>query len=1061
MSSYRSYHGLESESELRSETDWEAQSVSTWKVGANDGEGNLLHGHQTDQMIVDEFDEDEPDGLLCEEACPEFACRYCLTSNPECVVKCTICNKWFCNGNQATSGAHIVHHMVRAKHREAALHPKGPLADTALECYCCGSKNVFLLGYVPKKEDFVVVLICREPCLVQNAFKDSQWDTTKWEPLISNRMFLPWLVKEPDMSDKRRLITPSQVAKLEEIWKDNPTATLKDMERIGTMNSGVEEEEETRPVTLRYEDAYQYQHTFAPLVKMEADYDKRMKESQSQQNVKVRWDIALNKKRLAMFYFTKETNDIRLAPGDELRLKHEFGIKHPESGQMVSWECQGTVTKINSQEEVCLELRNAEKKGPWDNELVDGFTVEFVWKSTSFDRMQTAMRIFAVNETSVSGYLYHRLLGHDPEQQEIRQYLNVRHYQAPNLPALNHSQSYAVKKALYSPLQLIQGPPGTGKTVTSATIVYHMCRNAQEHCRQERISPQHAQVLVCAPSNIAVDQLAEKLHKTGLSVVRVVARSREHIPSNVEYLCLHRQIAHLDTADNKQLQRLAELKNRMGGELNAEDEKTMRNLTMKCEKLLLMSANVICTTCVGAGDVRLQQMRFRQVLIDESTQATEPECLIPITNGAKQVVLVGDHCQLGPVIMCKRAAKAGLHQSLFERLVHLNARPIRLEVQYRMHPCLSEFPSHSFYDGSLQNGVTLKDRTYHDMGGFPWPKPSMPMFFYNSTGLEEISVSGTSYLNRTEASNIEKIIAYFLKARIKPEQIGVITPYEGQRSYITTLLQRSATVMQTRGFEEIEVASVDSFQGREKDFIILSCVRSNTNLGIGFLNDPRRLNVALTRAKYGLVICGNAKVLAKVYKGTSLWLNLLAHMKKSDLVVEGPLANLKSSNLELEAAPMRIGGNMMMNGGGPMGPSSGPGFGGNGPQMGGGGYGGMNGGGGGYGYNGNGGPPVNNQNYGGNVNQNVNAQQGGYMNNNDGGGGPQQNNYNDGGPYGNQPNGATMNGYSNGNGMGGGPPGGGPQHYGNYGGPPQYGAQQLPDGLVGAPRSYLSSNQRW
>ncbi|CAD7933886.1 unnamed protein product [Amoebophrya sp. A25] len=909
MSSFRSFHGLDSESELATRDD-DLHSVSTWKVGGTGlhaGE-DLLGGERLE--VVDEFDEDDPEEILCEEAAATHACRYCLAANPECVVKCNVCNKWFCNGTSGTGGSHIVNHLVRARHREAALHPDGPLKDTALECYCCGSRNVFLLGYVPKKEDFVVVLICREPCLVNQAFKDSQWDLNQWEPLIQNRMFLSWLVKEPVVgghgAERRRGITMTQISRLEELWKTQPTATLKDMERGGVAVEG--EEEETRSVTLRYEDAYTYQHIFAPLVKMEADYDKRMKESQSQQNRTVRWDVALNKKRIAYFHtFTSETNDIRLVAGDELRLKHQAGLH----GQ--PWECQGTVTKINSQEEVALELRHDGKTrgaGPWEQEITEGFTVEFVWKSTSFDRMQTAMRTFAVNETSVSGYLYHRLLGHEPEPQEIRQWVHAKHHQAPNLPQLNHSQTYAVKKALTSPLQLIQGPPGTGKTVTSATIVYHMCRNAQEHCRLEGISPQHAQVLVCAPSNIAVDQLAEKLHKTGLSVVRVVAKSREHIATNVEYLCLHRQIAHLDTADNRQLQRIAALKTQAGGELNQEDEKAYRQLTQKCEKLLLFSANVICTTCVGAGDARLQQMRFRQVLIDESTQATEPECLIPIMNGAKQVVLVGDHCQLGPVIMCKRAAKAGLHQSLFERLVHLNARPIRLEVQYRMHPCLSEFPSHSFYDGSLQNGVTLKERTYPDMGGFPWPRPSMPMFFYNSTGLEEISVSGTSYLNRTEASNIEKIIAYFLKARIQAHQIGVVTPYEGQRAYITTLLQRSALTLNNRGFEEVEVASVDSFQGREKDFIILSCVRSNSNLGIGFLSDPRRLNVALTRAKYGLVICGNAKVLGKVYKGASLWLHLLTHMKKSDLIVEGALANLKPSSLQLEPLPGRWQGGM-------------------------------------------------------------------------------------------------------------------------------------------------------
>jgi hypothetical protein len=259
--------------------------------------------------------------------------------------------------------------------------------------------------------------------------------------------------------------------------------------------------------------------------------------------------------------------------------------------------------------------------------------------------------------------------------------------------------------------------------------------------------------------------------------------------------------------------------------------------------------------------------------------------------------------------MCKAAAKAGLHQSLFERLVFLGVRPIRLEVQYRMHPCLSEFPSQTFYDGSLQNGVTLNERVYLGLD-FPWPRQDLPLFFYNSTGAEEISVSGTSYLNRTEASNIEKLVTYLLKCGLKQTQIGVITPYEGQRAYITQLLTRHAVLNGQQAYTEIEIASVDAFQGREKDFILLSCVRSNQHQGIGFLNDPRRLNVALTRARYGLVVCGNARVLGgQSQRGNQscLWASLLGHFKKYDVVVEGPLSNLKPVPLSLDPRPGRPG----------------------------------------------------------------------------------------------------------------------------------------------------------
>ena len=166
-------------------------------------------------------------------------------------------------------------------------------------------------------------------------------------------------------------------------------------------------------------------------------------------------------------------------------------------------------------------------------------------------------------------------------------------------------------------------------------------------------------------------------------------------------------------------------------------------------------ADVICCTCIGAGDARLNRMTFPSILIDESMQATEPECMVPVVLGAKQVILVGDHCQLGPVVMCKKAAGGGLSQSLFERLVVLGIRPFRLEVQYRMHPELSAFPSNFFYEGSLQNGVSGEERRLNI--DFPWPgNGDIPTFFYASQGQEEIAGSGTSFLNRSEAAYVEK-----------------------------------------------------------------------------------------------------------------------------------------------------------------------------------------------------------------------------------------------------------------------------------------------------------------
>lgn len=199
--------------------------------------------------------------------------------------------------------------------------------------------------------------------------------------------------------------------------------------------------------------------------------------------------------------------------------------------------------------------------------------------------------------------------------------------------------------------------------------------------------------------------------------------------------------------------------------------------------------------------------------------ATEPECMVPVVLGTSKLVLVGDPCQTGACVLNKKAAKAGLAQSLFDRLVVLGIRPIRLEVQYRMHPLLSLFPSNFFYEGCLQNGVQAEDRKIPGFD-FHWPQPDKPMMFICSLGNEEIAASGTSYLNRTEASTVEKLTSKLLKLGLNPNQIGVVTPYEGQRAFIVQSMQYSGD-LNAKLYQEIEVASVDAFQGTDLKFIFL------------------------------------------------------------------------------------------------------------------------------------------------------------------------------------------------------------------------------------------------
>ena len=834
----------------------------------DDPEMDAFAGEMDDLGFEDGGYPDEDDAEYVETQLPDHACSYCGIHDPASVVLCASTKKWFCNSRGNTSGSHIINHLIRAKCKEVSLHQDSPLGETTLECYNCGCRNVFLLGFIPAKADSVVVLLCRQPCATQSVAKDQSWDVTQWSPLVKDREFLPWLVKVPDVRDvaRARQITASQINKLEELWRSNPDATLEELDMPGV-------DEEVAEVLMQYEDAYQYQNIFGPLVKLEADEDRHARESQVIPDLVIRWDIGLNQKRVAYFRWGQEA---RIMIGDELELNYRGELHRP-------WEGVGTLIKVPDQnsDEVGLELRSSNGA---PIECTHNFKAKFVWKSVTFDRMQNAMKNFAVDETSVSGYVYHRLLGHDLEPQSIKCVLPKR-FSAPGLPELNHSQVQAVKKVLQSPLCLIQGPPGTGKTVTSASIVYHLIKQNQ------------GKMLVCAPSNIAVDQLCEKIHKTGVKVLRVAAKTRENMGSSVDFLSLHSQVRSTETFP--ELKKLQQLKDELG-QLNGSDEKRFRSLRRQCEQELLMAADVICTTCVGAGDPRLSRMRFRYVLVDESTQATEPEAMVPIVLGPKQVILVGDHCQLGPVVMCKKAAAAGLSQSLFERLVLLGIRPIRLQVQYRMHPDLSEFSSNMFYEGSLQNGVTAADRLQPSIA-FPWPNPETPMMFYATMGSEEIASSGTSYLNRTEAAHVEKVVTQLIRAGVSPDTIGVVTPYEGQRAYICQYLQYQGA-LRSQIYEELEVASVDSFQGREKDYIVMTCVRSSEHQGIGFLNDPRRLNVALTRAKYGVVVIGNPKVLSK----HALWHHLLVHYRDHKVLVEGPLASLKPCMMHFsQPRPMR------------------------------------------------------------------------------------------------------------------------------------------------------------
>jgi regulator of nonsense transcripts 1 len=232
--------------------------------------------------------------------------------------------------------------------------------------------------------------------------------------------------------------------------------------------------------------------------------------------------------------------------------------------------------------------------------------------------------------------------------------------------------------------------------------------------------------------------------------------------------------------------------------------------------------------------------------------------------------------------------------SLLQRLVKLGARPQLLTTQYRMQAGLSAFPSRFFYGGLLRNGTEQKEV-------LPWFPHGLPggqqggqaLFWWDVRGEEELAEDGQSYVNRHELGAVAVLLGAFVNSGVNLAEVGVITPYGGQQASLIENLPRLCEAKVVAELEDLEVASVDAFQGREKDYVILSSVRANDQFDIGFLKDARRLCVSLTRAKYGLAIVGCAKTLSR----NSMWRSLLEHCEALGGLVEGSVGRWQAATV--------------------------------------------------------------------------------------------------------------------------------------------------------------------
>jgi predicted DNA helicase len=282
-----------------------------------------------------------------------------------------------------------------------------------------------------------------------------------------------------------------------------------------------------------------------------------------------------------------------------------------------------------------------------------------------------------------------------------------------------------------------------------------------------------------------------------------------------------------------------------------------RRIESQVAEHLLDSATVLCATLTGVDSQIIGDRQFDLVVIDEAAQAIEPACWIPLLR-ADRVVLAGDHCQLPPTIVSNEAARQGLAVSLMERLLRDLGPGIsrRLTTQYRMHESIMGFSSEAFYESSLVADTNVASHLLqHIPGVVPGTLTSTPLTFIDTAGAgydEELELEGESRRNPQEAEIVGRQIQALLDAGLSPRDIAVITPYAAQ----VRLLRDQLTI------DGLEIDTVDGFQGREKEAVVISLVRANANGEIGFLADTRRMNVALTRARRKLIIIGDSATIA-------------------------------------------------------------------------------------------------------------------------------------------------------------------------------------------------------
>ncbi len=429
----------------------------------------------------------------------------------------------------------------------------------------------------------------------------------------------------------------------------------------------------------------------------------------------------------------------------------------------------------------------------------------------------------------------------------------------PLSPSLNAAQQEAVRFALAArDLAIIHGPPGTGKTTTVVELIRQAIRRGEK-------------VLACAPSNLAVDNLLERLVAAGERVVRLghparvlpalQAHTLDVLTREHDDARLARKLTREAFALFRKARKYTRAKPEPGARRDQRQEARQlladaRRLERQAVEWVIDSAAVVCSTTTALDGDLLGPRRFDLAVLDEACQTTEPGAWVPVQRCGR-VVLAGDHCQLPPTVLSAEAATEGFAVSLLERLVGRYGQVVtrRLDVQYRMHEAIMGFSSDEFYEGSLAADPSVRGHLLCELPGVrPDPLTQTPVQFIDTAGAgydEEREADGESRFNPQEGRLVARKVRALLELGVSAADIAVIAPYAAQVRWLRESLPVPG----------LEIDSVDGFQGREKECVVVSLVRSNTEGEIGFLADVRRTNVAMTRARRKLLLVGDSATL--------------------------------------------------------------------------------------------------------------------------------------------------------------------------------------------------------